>query len=61
MNWNAILGPDCDKTFLELVKRCLSWDPSERITAKEALAHEWIISGLPKTIRAQHIEQLNSN
>lgn len=28
MNWKAIIGSDCDKTFLDLVKKCLQWDPS---------------------------------
>ena len=27
MNWKSIVGADCDKGFLSLVKRCLEWDP----------------------------------
>ena len=60
MNWKAILGSDCDKRFVDLVKRCLDWDPTARLTPKDALLHEWVISGLPHTIRAQHVEQLNA-
>lgn len=61
MNWRAILGPDCDRKFLSLVQRCLEWDPAARITPKEALLHEWIVAGLPHTIRAQHVEQLTAH
>jgi serine/threonine protein kinase len=34
MNWKTILGNDCDKSFLDLVKRCLEWDPDKRITPR---------------------------
>lgn len=45
-----------DKQFLDLVERCLEWDPSRRISASEALMHRWIVDSLPADIRAQHIE-----
>lgn len=28
MNWKNILGHDCDKSFMDLVKKCLVWDPT---------------------------------
>ena len=34
-----------DSKFLNLVSRCLDWDPETRITPDEALAHEWILEG----------------
>ncbi|CAG9328544.1 unnamed protein product [Blepharisma stoltei] len=30
-----------DAEFIELVLRCFEWDPNKRITAKEALKHQW--------------------
>lgn len=60
ITWSDILGVDCDPLFINLVERCLEWNSSKRITPKEALLHEWIISGLPVTIRNQHIEQLST-
>ena len=55
MSWKNILGHDCDKDFLDLLKKCLTWDPQERITPKNALLHDWIIAGLPHNIRVQHV------
>ena len=31
-----------DAEMLDLVKKCLEWDPEKRITPKEALQHQWI-------------------
>ncbi|RCI06177.1 hypothetical protein CU098_013606 [Rhizopus stolonifer] len=31
-----------DVAFINFIQRCLSWDPNQRITPKEALEHEWI-------------------
>ena len=28
--------------FLDLITRCLEWDPEKRITPEQALKHEWI-------------------
>lgn len=60
INWKGILGSDCDKSFVDMVRRCLEWDPEERLTPREALLHEWIIAGLPHTIRSQHVEQISN-
>ena len=43
-----------DKLFIDLIKRCLEWDPAHRITPEEALLHEWIIQGIPLNLRARH-------
>lgn len=49
-----------DQTFVDLISRCLEWNPEERITPDEALLHEWILKGLPEEIRQQHINQISN-
>ena len=61
MSWKAVLGGSCDKGFRDLVERCLTWDAMTRITPREALLHDWVLTGLPLTIRAQHVEQLTQD
>jgi serine/threonine protein kinase len=36
-----------DPSFVNLIARCLEWDPLKRMTPDEGLCHEWIIKGLP--------------
>lgn len=36
-----------DPSFVNLISRCLEWDPLKRITPEEGLNHEWIVKGLP--------------
>jgi dual specificity tyrosine-phosphorylation-regulated kinase 2/3/4 len=36
-----------DPGFVDLVARCLTWDPSQRITPEQALAHPWCREGAP--------------
>ena len=36
-----------DPSFVNLISRCLEWDPLKRITPDEGLNHEWILKGLP--------------
>ncbi|CAG9325996.1 unnamed protein product [Blepharisma stoltei] len=31
-----------DSDFSSFIERCLTWDPQDRITAEEALSHQWI-------------------
>jgi dual specificity tyrosine-phosphorylation-regulated kinase 2/3/4 len=33
----------CDSEFVDLVKKCLEYDPKKRITACQALNHKWIV------------------
>jgi dual specificity tyrosine-phosphorylation-regulated kinase 2/3/4 len=40
-----------DRSFINLIKRCFEWNPTKRITPSEALMHEWILKGLPESIR----------
>lgn len=35
-----------DLVFLDFVERCLQWDPTKRMTPKEALKHEWLTTGI---------------
>ncbi len=54
LSFKEILG-SCDPDFVDLIEKCLEWDPKKRISPKEALVHKWIVNGLPSTIRNQHI------
>jgi serine/threonine protein kinase len=37
--------------MIDLIERCLQWDPAVRITASEALQHPWV-SSLGQNVRA---------
>lgn len=43
-----------DPLFVNLIARCLEWDPLKRITPDEGLNHEWILKGLPTKILQEH-------
>mmetsp|Transcript_12490 Transcript_12490/g.10740 ORF Transcript_12490/g.10740 Transcript_12490/m.10740 type:complete len:150 (-) Transcript_12490:78-527(-) len=45
-----------DSKFIDLVKHCLVYDPRLRYTPDEALAHEWVLEGLPKHIQTHHLK-----
>ncbi|KAM3850230.1 dual specificity tyrosine-phosphorylation-regulated kinase 4-like, partial [Diretmus argenteus] len=34
-----------DALFLDFIKRCLTWDPTKRLTPDEGIQHEWILEG----------------
>lgn len=38
-----------DPQFLDFIKRCLEWDPSQRLTPDQALQHAFIQEGIPHT------------
>jgi len=40
-----------DSRFLNLIQRCLEWDPEKRITPEEALRHEWIAERIPIEVK----------
>lgn len=56
-NWKTVIGCT-DDNFIDFIKKCLVWEPSERMTPREALLHPWILDGLPDDIRVQHIRFL---
>lgn len=37
------------------------WSPEERMDAVSALKHPFILEGLPKKVRSEHMKQMNSN
>lgn len=43
-----------DPQFVNLISRCLEWDPLKRLTPEEGLNHDWIIKGLPPGVLLQH-------
>lgn len=40
-----------DLKLLDLIKKCLVYDPDTRFNPDQALAHEWIIEGLPPQLQ----------
>jgi len=38
------------------LQHCLEFDPQKRFNPDQALAHEWIIEGLPAQLQAQHLK-----
>jgi dual specificity tyrosine-phosphorylation-regulated kinase 2/3/4 len=32
-----------DASFIDLLEKCLKWDPAERMTPAQALQHPWIL------------------
>jgi dual specificity tyrosine-phosphorylation-regulated kinase 2/3/4 len=46
-----------DPQFVDLISKCLEWDPLKRITPDEGLSHEWILKGLPPGVLESEKEQ----
>lgn len=44
---SALKGCD-DPLFLDFIRRCLAWDPAERLTPAAALRHGWLRRRLPR-------------
>ncbi|XP_076817483.1 dual specificity tyrosine-phosphorylation-regulated kinase 2-like isoform X1 [Clavelina lepadiformis] len=42
-----------DPIFLDFLRRCFEWEPSQRMTPDEAMNHEWIIEGRFQKTRGQ--------
>lgn len=53
----AIIGNESD-SFLDFISQILVWDPQERIKPLEALAHPWILEGLPNQVLLLHYKML---
>lgn len=47
-----------DQSFLDLIQKCLIYDPEKRCTPEEALSHDWILQDLPAELKAQHMKLL---
>lgn len=43
-----------DSSFVNLIARCLEWDPLKRLTPDDGLNHDWILKGLPPGVLQQH-------
>ncbi len=50
-------GADLD--FIDLISRCLKFDPKKRIKPSEAILHPWITYGMPKEILQFHKNNIN--
>lgn len=42
-SWQDALCGNSDANFINFVRRCLEWDPKERMTPQAALRHPWLI------------------
>lgn len=59
MDLNSILR--CrDPNFVNLIRKCLVFDPNERFNPDEALSHPWILEGLPPNLQAQHLKLIQT-
>lgn len=47
-----------DKSFVDLIKKCLAYNQNERYSASAALGHDWILKGLPDELKIQHMQLL---
>ena len=47
-----------DELFIDLIKKCLEWDPEKRIKPQEALTHSWILESLPTSLRTRHKQEV---
>lgn len=46
-----------EPVFLDFLRKCLTWDPADRMTAAQALRHPWVVGGSPRRQLHQHLEQ----
>ncbi|XP_060701403.1 dual specificity tyrosine-phosphorylation-regulated kinase 2-like [Hemiscyllium ocellatum] len=47
-SWMTALKGCEDSLFISFLKRCLEWEPANRITPTQALRHSWLVRRLPK-------------
>jgi len=55
------LREDPDPEFVNMISRCLEWDPLKRMTPEEGLNHNWILKGLPPGVLDSHKEHLKQS
>uniref|UniRef100_A0A1I8A9R5 Dual specificity tyrosine-phosphorylation-regulated kinase mbk-2 n=2 Tax=Steinernema glaseri TaxID=37863 RepID=A0A1I8A9R5_9BILA len=46
--WETALKNKGDELFIDFLKRCLDWDPDNRMTPEQALKHPWLRRRLPR-------------
>ena len=49
-----------DKHLLSFIQSLIKWSPEDRPDALEALKHPFIVEGLPKNVKHEHIKQMSS-
>ena len=59
-DWKASLNNCEDKNFLDFLKRCLTWDPADRMTPSQALGHVWIRNKPLRSNKSRSKEQNQS-
>lgn len=47
--WTTALKGCDDSLFIDFLRRCLAWEPSERMTPAQALRHTWLRRRLPRS------------
>lgn len=47
--WTTALKGCDDSLFIDFLRRCLVWDPTERMTPAQALRHTWLRRRLPRS------------
>lgn len=47
--WSTALKGCEDSLFIDFLRRCLVWDPQERMTPSQALRHTWLRRRLPRS------------
>jgi len=47
--WSTALKGCDDSLFIDFLRRCLVWDPAERMTPAQALRHTWLRRRLPRS------------
>jgi dual specificity tyrosine-phosphorylation-regulated kinase 2/3/4 len=50
-----------DNEFVDLIYKCLQYNPKSRIKPSEAILHPWITAGMPKEILSYHKNLLRKN
>ena len=50
-----------DDLFVDLVRKCLEWEPAKRIKPFEAMMHEWVLQELPANMIEFHKSNAEKN